>query len=1635
MISKEEANKFLALHRIEYLNNIRVNKLSELSQESNRLGLLILDKAKVAVLDKAKVAVPEKSWQNTEKRKKELNQFIKDNSKKDDLWEGKYFSVLEAIFGELAEYVKLAWEMQTGLAYQNNMYRRSFRSPNNPLQTLEKKINWLMRLPSMLAYDFKITDYARYVAYIGYYYNEYSHLLAAAINSGTNEGNAVLQILLDTVYDRDEIASVSSDGIKALLLSNNTDGYEAVEKLLISAQRQEGLRQTVLECLDETHPNALKRMIKLIINHKLVRFSSVVRAVDVWFGFGWKSEREKAIYKVLENGMHFLENPETIPAALDHPDNLIVFTALWAKGVDDIGQTFPLLEKLLENKNVEKKVTGLYFLQQTRIHKEMQRLAYPLLEYDSLKVASLVLHNIAKISEPDYPDIFKKLELLLKRVPQKGISYESQAFAWLNISINPDDVFSLMLNAIEHNNPERLISYLQQMGVSNREDAARTLFETENYTPAIRATVFNMLGDRAEYVRDKAFKAVKKLQLEEDEIRRVEELLGQKAASLRKGCITTLLQQNDTQTIQSAERLLFAKKAPQRLAGLDILLQMKKRGIEAVGELAREYAEKAKISAKEQILLDDILAEEKEELSFDDALGLSNPNELCNSPKPQKLIDLSLDLEVARKELQKLDDLFEENKDYEYTIKYGNNSARLELIGNRFPPTYNVDKVDKEAFTKLPLSEVWKKWWEESKLDIFDVTKLLLRFSSHYNCSYHSSETIPNWIKELIKKHYVSDDIIKKFQYPHQITTLLDWIAEIWFSEKVVDFLLDATEMLFASIPEAELNSQFCKSRYNEAQTWHGCDPLIQWEYTATKAYNNEKARAYWTDKQKIRLWHLLNWKYRSAQKNKAAYQPPLRLYLDAVTLSEASESDICDKIILSEDVMRELTTPKRSKLFDQYDFLESILIKCRDRVLEIELKRGDSETLVTPLAMEIKSVPGISHLIKILNALGEESLQRTYAYEKTKKSVLSHLLEVSHPEKGENQEEFNRAIKEAGIVEQRLVEMAIYVPAWVAFVEKYLHWKGLETAVWWFHAHTKEYDSTVEQKWDNAINRYTSLSAQDLIDGAVDVDWFKQAYKTLGKIRWNSVYIAAKYTTDTNGHRRAQIFADSMRGINTITYTMQMVKEKRNKDYVRAMGLIPLSKRNAEKDVLKRYQLTNKFLKESKQFGSQRQTSEALAVRIGLENLARTAGFLDPIRLTWAMETKETGEIIAKAKPLTFDKITISLVIDAQGKTHLAVEKADKKLKSVPAKYRNNSAVKQLLEHKKTLTNQYSRARRSLEYAMNRGDEFSLKEIQMLSQHPVVSPMLKNLVLVVASENGLKMGFPDTTWQQLISPHNESYPLAKDDKIRIAHCVDLDSGGDWSEYQHECFVNKRVQPFKQIFRELYLITEDEKAEKSVSRRYAGHQVQPTKTVALLKTRGWRVDYEDYETGLQKVFHQENFVATIYAMADWFTPADVEAPTLETVQFLDRKTWKKIAFEKINARLFSEVMRDIDLVVSVAHAGGVDPEASHSTVEMRSVLINETAKLLGFNNLQLQKNHAILTGEIGNYSVHLSSGVVHRQPGGYISILPVHSSHRGRIFLPFADDDPKTAEIISKILLLVNDKEIKDPTILQQLHG
>jgi hypothetical protein len=305
---------------------------------------------------------------------------------------------------------------------------------------------------------------------------------------------------------------------------------------------------------------------------------------------------------------------------------------------------------------------------------------------------------------------------------------------------------------------------------------------------------------------------------------------------------------------------------------------------------------------------------------------------------------------------------------------------------------------------------------------------------------------------------------------------------------------------------------------------------------------------------------------------------------------------------------------------------------------------------------------------------------------------------------------------------------------------------------------------------------------------------------------------------------------------------------------------------------------------------------------------------------------------------------------------------------------------------------------------------------------------MLKQLVFVGEAVSG----YPVEGGAALVFHDGRQLALDQAEGLRIAHPYDLYRSQVWHHWQRQCYAEARVQPFKQVFRELYLLTAVEQEEGAVSPRYAGHQVNPRRALALLGARGW-VNYPD--EGVRRTFHEENISAWVTFRNGFLTPAEVEGLTVDGVWFSKRGEWKPLPLSGIPPRLFSEVMRDLDLVVSVAHQGGVDPEASASTVEMRATLIQETCRMLGMENVTLQGRHALVEGALARYTVHLGSAVVHRQPGGALCIVPVHAQHRGRLFLPFADDDPKTAEVISKVLLLARDKEIKDPVILQQIIG
>src|SRR5262249_33258687 len=133
----------------------------------------------------------------------------------------------------------------------------------------------------------------------------------------------------------------------------------------------------------------------------------------------------------------------------------------------------------------------------------------------------------------------------------------------------------------------------------------------------------------------------------------------------------------------------------------------------------------------------------------------------------------------------------------------------------------------------------------------------------------------------------------------------------------------------------------------------------------------------------------------------------------------------------------------------------------------------------------------------------------------------------------------------------------------------------------------------------------------------------------------------------------------------------------------------------------------------------------------IGLENLARTAGYPDPIRFEWAMEAKEIADLAQGPLSHTADGVTVTLALDAQAHPEVTVMRGDKPLKQMPPKVRKDRKIAAIVDRKADLRRQASRIRESLERIMVRGDTFSGEELHKLHEHPMVATLLTRLVLL----------------------------------------------------------------------------------------------------------------------------------------------------------------------------------------------------------------------------------------------------------------------------------------------------------------
>jgi hypothetical protein len=488
----------------------------------------------------------------------------------------------------------------------------------------------------------------------------------------------------------------------------------------------------------------------------------------------------------------------------------------------------------------------------------------------------------------------------------------------------------------------------------------------------------------------------------------------------------------------------------------------------------------------------------------------------------------------------------------------------------------------------------------------------------------------------------------------------------------------------------------------------------------------------------------------------------------------------------------------------------------------------------------------------------------------------------------------------------------------------------------------------------------------------------------------------------------------------------------KRNQPAVRAYGVLPILR--GEDEVLERYLFFRQFAAESKKFGMMRQGNEKAAAKAGLENLARNAGYGDSTRLEWAMEARLGGSF-SSGKTWMIGEHQVRLSIDA-GEAEVVVLRDGQALRSVPQTLKRRPEFAEVKEALKQVRSQASRMKASLENAMAEGDLLGKGEVERLLEMPPAQRLVTSLVW--ATKDG-RFGLVDGASKEFVTLDGSRSPLP--DRMFLAHPYHLFQSGILGAWQREIVHRRIEQPFKQVFRELYVLTPAEEATRTFSNRFAGRLLRSAVAGRLLQVRGWKSDRDEAAVPY-KVFPKHGLRATFDFPDAGHILAETETVTSDRIWFERHPgssgNWQtgpdQIPLKEVPPLVFSEVMRDADLVVSVSSRG--EESLSEEAFERRGEVVQALLEDLGLRGVTIDGHYAHVKGSLANYKVHLGTAHIFIVPGNYLCVVPVRwGTRHEQLFLPFADEgDRKFSEVVSKILFLIRDDRIKDESILGQIR-
>ncbi len=282
-----------------------------------------------------------------------------------------------------------------------------------------------------------------------------------------------------------------------------------------------------------------------------------------------------------------------------------------------------------------------------------------------------------------------------------------------------------------------------------------------------------------------------------------------------------------------------------------------------------------------------------------------------------------------------------------------------------------------------------------------------------------------------------------------------------------------------------------------------------------------------------------------------------------------------------------------------------------------------------------------------------------------------------------------------------------------------------------------------------------------------------------------------------------------------------------------------------------------------------------------------------------------------------------------------------------------------------------------------------------------------------------------------------------------------------WREY---LYAHETVQPFKQAHREIYVLTDAERGTGTYSNRFAAHILKQHQFQALCSARGWQYRLQggfDSANTPFRLLPEHGLRAEFWVESppdlDRMTDAGIYLyVTTDQVRFCDGAE-QAVALTEVPPRVFSEIMRDVDLFVGVASVGN-DPnwrdggergtrywedyafgELGETARTRRQVLERLLPMLKIGKQCALEDRFLVVTGRFREYRIHLGSGNVLMSPNGqYLCIVADRSAGQSArapgLRLPF-EGDAMLSLILSKAILLANDHQITDSSIQSQIGG